>query len=117
MLWTSNSSTIDKTKKEFKIYYLIEQQGNDPIIPDKQDLEQYTNGIITWQGFKLNFLEKLMRPEAEELMKKVSVESVSEDVVLVSDESDVEKCYRIMVAEMIVNMFSGHLKLKYRGEL
>ena len=58
-----------------------------------------------------------MRPEAEEWMKRVSGETVSEDVVLVSEEEDVEHCYRILLAEMMVNMFSGQMNLRYMGEL
>ena len=100
-----------------KPYYLIKNRGNDAVAPDQIDLEQYRNGVLTWQGFKVNYLAKLMRPEAEEWMKRVSSEAVSEDVVLVSDEENVEKCYRILLAEMMINMFSGHMKVHYMGEL
>jgi hypothetical protein len=50
-------------------------------------------------------------------MKHVSREAVSEDVVLVSEEEDVEHCYRILLAEMMINMFSGQMKVRYMGEL
>jgi hypothetical protein len=95
----------------------MENRGNDVVVPDQSDLKQYRNGVLTWQGLKVNYLANLMRPEAEKWMKRVSSEAVSEDVVLVSDEENVEKCYRILLAEMMINMFSGHMKVRYSGEL
>ena len=50
-------------------------------------------------------------------MRCVSVESINEEVVLVSDEKGGERCYRILLAERIKNLFSGRLNLKYFGEL
>jgi len=100
-----------------KPYYVMKNRGNDAVVPDELDLEQFRNGVLTWQGFKVNFLAKLMRPEAEEWMKHVSREAVSEDVVLVSEEEDVEHCYRILLAEMMINMFSGQMNVRYMGEL
>ena len=96
---------------------MIENRGNDVVTPDQLDFEQYRDGMLPWQGFKVNFLAKLMRPEAEEWMKRVSGEAVSEDVVLVSDEEDVERCYRILLVEMMINMFSGRMNMRYMGEL
>ena len=100
-----------------KPYYLIKNRGNDAVAPDQIDLEQYGSGDLTWQGFKVNYLAKLMRPEAEEWMKRVSSEAVSKNVVLVSDEENVEKCYRKFLAEMMTSMFSGRMNLRYMGEL
>jgi len=60
---------------------------------------------------------KLMRPEAEEWMRRVSVEAVREDVILVSDEENGKHCYRILLAGMMMNMFSGQMNLHYMGEL
>ena len=117
MLYTSSLSVFEKSKRKLKPYYVMKNRGNDVVTPDQLDLEQYRNGMLTWQGFKVNFLAKLMRPEAEEWMKRVSGEAVSEDVVLVSEEEDVEHCYRIMLAEMMISMFSGRMNVRYMGEL
>lgn len=117
MLYTCSLSSIKKSERELKIYYVMENRGNDVVIPDQSDLKQYQNGVMTWQGFKVNYLAALMRTETEKWMKKVASEAVSEDVVLVSDEDDAKKCYRILLAEMITNMFSGRMKLRYMGEL
>ena len=117
MLYTSNLFILKKSKRKLKPYYVMENRGNDVVVPDQLDLEQYRNGVLTWQGFKVNFLAKLMRPEAEEWMKRVSGEAVSEDVVLVGEEEDVEHCYRILLAEMMINMFSGQMNVRYMGEL
>ena len=118
MLYTSGLSIFKKIKRKLKPYYVMKNHGNDVVAPDQLDLEQYRNGVLTWPGFRVNYLAKLMRPEAEEWMKRVSGEAVSEDVVLVSDEEeDVEHCYRILLAEMMVNMFSGQMKVRYMGEL
>jgi hypothetical protein len=117
LLWTCSFSSLKKSNGKLKSYFVIKNRGNDVVVPDKLDLEQYRNGGLTWQGFRVNYLAKLMRPEAEEWMKRVSSESVSEDVVLVSDEENAENCYRIMLVEMMVNMFSGHMKVCYGGEL
>lgn len=117
MLWTCSLSSLKKRKDKLKSYYVIKNRGNDVVVPDQFDLEQYRNGDLTWQGFKVNYLAKLMRPEAEEWMKRVSSEAVSEDVVLVSGEENAENRYRVLLAEMMVNMFSGCMNLRYGGEL
>lgn len=117
MLYTSSLSIVEKVERKLKVYYLLKNRGNDVVIPDEQDLEQYRDGALTWQGFRVNFLAKLMRPEAEEWMRQVSGEAVSEDVVLVSEEEDAEHSYRTFLAEMMINMFSGQMNLRYLGEL
>ena len=58
-----------------------------------------------------------MKPEAEEWMKRVSDEGVRQDVVLVSHEESGGRCYRILLAERIINMFSGQMNIRYEGEL
>jgi uncharacterized protein YeaO (DUF488 family) len=117
MLHTSSLSVLEKSKRKLKLYYVMKNRGNDVVVPDQLDLEQYRKGVLTWQGFRVNYLAKLMRPEAEKWMKRVSGEAVSEDVVLVSEEEDVEHCYRIFLAEMMISMFSGHMNIRYMGEL
>jgi len=116
MLYTSSLSVIKKSRRKLKPYYVMRNYGNDVVVPDQQDLDQYRNRALTWKGFKVNYLAKLMRAEAEEWMKRVSGEAVSEDVVLVSEE-DVERCYRILLAEMMISMFSGQMNVRYMGEL
>ena len=117
MLYTACISVLEKSKRKVKVYYLMRSHGNDVVVPDQLDLDQFRNGVLTWQGFKVNYLAKLMRPEAEEWMKRVSGEASSEGVVLVDEEEDTEHCYRILLAEMMMNMFSGKMKLHYMGEL
>ena len=117
MLYTACVSVLDKVKRKMKVYHVVQHHGNDVVVPDQQDLEQYLNGVLTWQGFRVNYLAKLMRAEAEEWMSRVSGEAVSEDVVLVSEEEDVEHLYRIQLAEMMISMFSGQMKIRYMGEL
>ena len=72
MLYTSNLSVFKKSKRKLKPYYVMKNRGNDVVTPDQSDLEQYRNGVLTWQGFKVNYLAKLMRPEAEEAYMKRS---------------------------------------------
>jgi uncharacterized protein YeaO (DUF488 family) len=117
MLYTACTSAFEKFERNMKFYYVMKSHGNDAVMPDQGDLEEYRNGVVTWGGFKVNYLAKLMRPEADEWMRRVSAEAVSEDVVLVSDEEDIEHCYRIQLAEMMINMFSGQMNLRYMGEL
>lgn len=117
MLYTACVSILDEIKRKIKPYYVMTNHGNDTIVPDQSDLEQYKNGALTWKGFKVNYLAKLMKTEAEEWMKHVSVEAVSQNVVLVSDEEDDEHFYRVLLAEMMMNMFSGHMNLRYMGEV
>jgi len=117
VLYTACVSVLEKVERKMKPYYVMKNHGNDVVVPDQVDLDQYRNGVMTWKGFRINYLAKIMRPEADEWMRRVSVEAVSEDVVLVSDEEDVENCYRILLAEMMVNMFSGQMNLRYMGEL
>ena len=117
MLYTAEVSDLKEINRKMKIYHLLPNYGNDEVLPDKSDLEHYKNGIITWEGFKLNYSQILMRAEAMEWMERVSVEAVSEDVVLVDDENDPEHSYRKLLAERMKNMFLGRLNLKYVGEL
>jgi len=117
VLYTACVSVLEKVKRKVKVHYLVRNHGNDVVVPDQPDLDQFRNGVLTWQGFKVNYLAKLMRPEAEEWMKRVSGEASSGDVVLVDEEEDVEHCYRVLLAEMMMNMFSGKMKLRYMGEL
>ena len=117
MLYTSSLSIFKKSRTKPKRYYVMKNRGNDVVVPDQSDLDQFRKGELTWRGFKVNYLAKLMRPEAEEWMKRVSGEAVSEDVVLISEEEDVEHCYRILLAEMMINMFSGQMNIRYMGEL
>ena len=117
MLFSANVSDITKIKRKIKIYYIVRNHGNDEVIPDQSDIDHYKNGIITWDGLKLNYSEKLMRAEAMEWMQRVSFEAVSEDVVLVDEENDVEYSYRKLLAELIKNMFTGHLNFDYMGEI
>ena len=95
----------------------MRNHGNDEVVPDELDIDYYKNEIITWEGFKLNYSEKLMRVEAMEWMQRVSNEVVTEEVVLVDEEKDAEYSYRKLLAERIKNMFTGRLNLKYMGEL
>lgn len=116
MLYTSSISIFEKTKRKARPYYVIRGQGNDVVIPDESDLEQYKEGVVTWEGFKVAYLAKLMRSEAEEWMRRIACEAVDEDVVLVSQEEN-EHCYRLLLAEMMINMFSGQIDIVYAGEL
>jgi uncharacterized protein YeaO (DUF488 family) len=117
MLYTAAVPAVKQTKGEMKLYYVTENHGNDVVVPDPRSLEQYRTGVVTWAGFKVTYLAKLMRPEAEEWMRRVSTEAETKDVVLVSDEEDGEHCYRRLLAEMMLNMFSGQMNLRYKGEL
>jgi len=103
--------------ERMKVYRLIRNYGNDAVVPDKLDLDQYRSGMLTWEGLRVSYLAKLMRSEAEEWMRRVSAEAVSHDVVLVSDERDYEHSCRGLLAEMIMSMFSGGKSLRYAGEL
>lgn len=117
VLYTACVSELKKVKGKMKLYYLIRNHGNDVVVPDQVDVDQYRSGVMTSKGFRVNYLAELMRPEAEEWMKRVSIEAASQDVVLVSDEEDDENCYRILLAETMMNMFSGQMNLRYMGEL
>lgn len=117
MLHTAHVSVLAKVKRKVKSYYVIRNHGNDVVVPDQDDLDSYRNGVLTWKGFKLNYSAKLMREDADEWMRCVSVESINEEVVLVSDEKSGKRCYRILLAERINNLFSGRINFKYLGEL
>ena len=92
-------------------------RGNEAVIPDQANIDQYQSGAISWIGFKLNYLEKLMRPEADEWIRSIAMEAVNTDVVLVSEEENSERCFRFLLAERIMNMYSGQINLRYAGEL
>jgi len=117
LLYTASTSVVRKTKGKMLLYYLTAGLKNDAVVPDQLDFEHYKSGELTWKGFKANYLAKLMRPEAEEWMRRVAVEAARQDVVLVSEEESAESSYRKLLAEMMLNMFSGQMNLRYMGEL
>ena len=117
MLYTTGVSALSRIKMKVKVYYVVKDHGNDVVVPDQVDLDQYRSRALTWEGFEVNYLAKLMRSEADEWMRRVSEEAVSDDVVLVDEEKDAEHSCRKFLAEMMVSMFSGRLKLCYMGEL
>jgi len=117
MLYTTSVSAFKRIKRKVKVYYIVKDHGNDVVMPDRVDLDHYRSRVLTWEGFKVNYLAKLMRPEADEWMRRVSEEAVSNDVVLVDEEKDTEHSCRKFLAEMMVSMFSGRLKFHYMGEL
>ena len=117
MLYTTKVSCLEKIKRKMIVYYLLPDHGNDEVIPDESDINYYQNGSITWEGFKLNYSQTLMRHNAMEWMQKVSLEAVSEDVVLVDEEDNVEYSCRKLLVYRMISMFSGNINLKYGGEL
>ncbi|MCW4003676.1 MAG: hypothetical protein NWE95_07180 [Candidatus Bathyarchaeota archaeon] len=117
MLYTAKVSFFDENKGKMKPYYVIANHGNDVVVPDQSDLEQWRNGNLTWEGLKVSYLAKLMTQNAGEWMERVSTQAVSEDIVLVSDEEGQKHLYRVLLAEIMINMFGGHLNLRYAGEL
>lgn len=117
MLYTACVSVLEKVERKMKPYYVMKNHGNDVVVPDELDMDQYRSGMLTWEGLRVSYLAKLMRSEVEEWMRRVSTEAVSHDIVLVSDEKDYEHSYRRLLAEMIMSMFSGEKSLRYAGEL
>ena len=117
VLYTAKFSDFDRIKRKMKIYHLIPNHGNDEVMPKMRDIENFKNGIITWEGFKLNYSQILMRAEAIEWMHRVSLEAASEDVVIVDEENNAEYSYRKLIADRMKNMFTGNINLKYGGEL
>jgi len=117
LLYTGSVSVAKKVKGKMHLYYLTAGRGNDVVVPDHLDLEHYKSGELTWKGFILNYRAKLLVPEADEWMRRVAAEATSEDVVLVSEEESAESCYRKLLAELMLNMYSGQMNLRYMGEL
>ncbi len=73
MLYTACVSILDELKRKIKPYYVMANHGNDVVVPDQSDLEQYKNGALPWEGFKVSYLAKLMKPESEEAFSRLSV--------------------------------------------
>jgi len=117
MLYTAKTTDLKRMKKDMKIYYIIPNHGNEEVVPDQVDIDNYKRGLLTWAGLKLNYLAKIYKPEASEWMKNISVEAVSEDIVLVDEEKDENYSYRKILAELIKNMYTGRFNFKYLGEI
>jgi glyoxylase-like metal-dependent hydrolase (beta-lactamase superfamily II) len=116
MLYTCSTAVATKKMGKMKHYYVVPGHGNDAVAPDKRDLELYKSGVLTAKGFALNYEVKLRSREAYEWMARVAVEACHEDVVLVGEDEGAEKSYRVMLAEMMLSMFGGTVKLRYDGE-
>lgn len=117
MLYTARVFDLKKIKKKMKVYNILIGHGNDVVAPDPTELDYYKKGVLTWEGLQINYLAKIYRSEASEWMKKVSEEAASEDIVLVDEEKDANHSCRKLLAELMKNMYSGHIKFDYVGEL
>jgi len=117
MLYTASVFDLKEINSKMKVYYLMKNYGNNVVVPDQADLDYYRNGILTWEGFKINYLAKIYKKEANEWMKKVSKEAVSKDVVLVDEEKDENHSCRKILAELMKNMYTGKFNFKYVGEI
>ena len=117
MLYTASVLDLKKIQRKMKEFYLIEGYGNDVVAPDPTELDYYKNGILTWEGLKINYLAKIYKSEASEWMKNVSEKAAYEDIVLVDEEKDANHSCRKLLAELMKNMYSGQLKFQYMGEL
>jgi len=100
-----------------KYYYIVPGGGNDAVAPDKYDLELLKKGIITAKGFALNYEMKLRSQEAYKWMSRVSAEAIHQDIVLVGEDEKAGKSCRVLLAEVMTSMFSGHMNFRYAGEL
>ena len=117
MLYSASIFALEKTERRMKCYYVMRGYGNDEVAPDQSDLDLYSSGELTWQGFMINYQVKLRRPDAYEWMQRVSAEAVHEDVVVVDSEEDAKRSLRVILAEMMASMFSGQMSFRYMGEL
>ena len=117
MLYTASVSAVKNLGRGMKFYHIILGRGNDEVAPDGSDLDLYKSGDLTWQGLMINYQVKLRQSEAYEWMRRVSVEAVHEDVVLVDSEEDLSRSFRAALAEMMASMFSGQMNFRYMGEL
>ena len=117
MLYTCSRAVANKKVGTMKHYYVVPGHGNDAVAPDRRDLELFKSGVLTAKGFALNYEVKLRSREAYEWMARVSAEASHEDVVLIGEDERAEKSYRAMLAEMMLSMFGGTVKLRYEGEL
>ena len=116
MLYSCSKSAI-KNARTMKQYLILPGQGNDPVVPDKQDLELYADGAMTSKGFALNYEVKLRSPKAYEWMAQVAADASHGDVALIGGEEETDKICRTMLAEIISSMFGGNMNFRYMGEL
>lgn len=116
MLFTAHINKISDVSKK-KVYLLLDDHGNDEVVPEQVDLDAYNDGKMTWKGFNMNYMSKLMRPEATRWMERVSSEAVDHDVVIVDDMNEPERSSRKLLADLMVNMFTGHKDMEYCGEI
>ena len=115
MLYTAHISATKDFQKKMKTYNILEI---DAVSPDKSDLDFYKKGYLTWSGFELTYsTNKITRPEAHQWMDQVAKESINEDIVLVDDFESFDKSCRRLLAHMIKSLYSGHMNIKYAGEL
>jgi hypothetical protein len=117
MLYTCSVSAAKRKTREMKHYFVMPDQGNDEVAPDKRDIEFYKNGTITAKGFALNYEMKLRSQEAYKWMARVSAEASHEDIVLIGEDDQTENSPRKMLAEIMFSMFGGRMNFRYAGEL
>jgi epoxyqueuosine reductase QueG len=115
-IYTCNRQCVEQMPATIKRYFILPGYGNDPVLPDPTDLNDFQQGAISWQGFQVNYLSKLMRPEATEWMTRILYDDHAKEIVLVDEEPDVTRAPRALLAELMMNMFSGRVKMRYNRE-
>ena len=121
----NNHTVLSHLKKNFAIYYVMRNRGNNEVAPSKQLLTDAKSGLISWATYKKRYLAQIS-PYAKEFldswkhenpaiewMERRAQESKIGDILLVCYEKDSAHCHRRLLAEEIVRCFN----VEYRGEL
>jgi uncharacterized protein YeaO (DUF488 family) len=72
--------------------------------PPDELLQKYKLGSVTWDGFKMKYLNDLKNPIAHKLIKFIAQESKVHDVYLVSNCDSEDYCYRIVLQDVIEHL-------------
>ena len=115
-IYTCSRRDLERMPNTIKRYFIIPGHNNAPVLPDPTDLNNFQRGMISWQGFQVTYLSKLMRPEATEWMKRILYDDSVKEIVLVDEEPNAAHAPRVLLAELMMNMFSGQVKMRYTRE-
>jgi len=105
LLYTSYLSKKRSFPDNFEVVYVMIGRGNDIVAPNKDDLEAYKNGSISWHEYSRRYREKLENIEAWTWMKNIATRARQKDVVLVCYEKDASHCHRSILLSRIRKLF------------
>jgi uncharacterized protein YeaO (DUF488 family) len=114
-LFTTYLAAIEYFKAERQVYFVMRNRGNNQVAPERELLDDYKNGKITWEQYAKRYTEFIQtNPDAIAWIDRVAENALLGDVLLVCFEKDQNRCHRSLLA---IQIAFRHPEVNYVGDL